>query len=95
VDEQVELPAERLADLVEDAFHVFVGTDVALRHVRARDRLRELADALLDPLALVGERELRSALGQPLRDRPRDRATIRDTENQAALALVRSHGGRA
>src|SRR5262249_3715363 len=95
VDEQVELPAERVADLAEDACQILVGADVALCHERARHGLRKLADALLDPLALVRERELRAAVCQPLRDRPCDRAAGRDPQNQPALSFVRSHPGRA
>ena len=53
------------------------------------DRLGELADVALDPLALEGERELRAALGEPLGDRPRDRALVRDAEHEAALSLER------
>ena len=87
VHEQVELPAERLAHLAEDARDVLVGADVALGDERASTELGELADALLDPLALVGERELRAALGEPPRDRPGDRAPVGDAEHEAALAF--------
>ena len=51
------------------------------------DRRRKVADALLDPLALVGERELRAAVGEHLRDRPGDRALVRDAEDERPLAL--------
>src|SRR5262249_48870987 len=90
-----ELPAERVADLAEDACQILVGANVALCHERARHGLRKLADALLDPLALVRERELRAAVCQPLRDRPCDRAAVRDPPNQPLLSFVRSHPGRA
>ena len=55
------------------------------------DRLGELADVALDPLALVGERELRAAVGEPLGDRPGDRALVGDAEDEPALAF--EHGG--
>ena len=87
VDEQVEPAAERLADLGEDARDVLVRADVALGHERRVDRLGELADALLDALALEGERELRALLGERLRDRPRDRAPVGDAEHERPLAL--------
>ena len=48
----------------------------------------------LDPLALVGERELRALLGEPPRDRPGDRALVRDAEDEAALSLEASHSAR-
>jgi hypothetical protein len=92
VDEQVELPAECLPDLFEDTVHVVVGADVARRHEQARDRVGELADALLDAIALIGECQLRAAVGETLCDRPRDRALVGDAQNQAALALIaRAH----
>ncbi len=87
VDEEVELAAEGLADLGEDPGDLLVGADVARGDERARDRLRELADVALDPLALEGERELRAAVGEPLRDRPGDRALVGDAEHEAALSL--------
>ena len=46
----------------------------------------ELAHALLDPLALVGEREPRATVRERLRDRPRDRALVRDAQDECALA---------
>ncbi len=85
--EQVEPAAEGLAHLAEDALEVLVGADVARRHERRAHRLRELADVLLDPLALVGERELRALVGEPLRDRPGDRALVGDAEHEPALAF--------
>ena len=54
--------------------------------------LGELAHALLDALALVRERELRAALGEAPRDRPRDRALVGDAEDEAALAFEAIHG---
>ena len=80
-------PAEGLADLGEDACDVLVGADVARGDERARDASGELADRGLDPLALVGEGELRAAGGEPLRDRPGDRAPVGDAEHEAALSL--------
>ena len=90
--EQVEPAVECLADLAEDALEVFVGADVAFGDQRRADRLGELADVLLDPLALVGEGQLGASLREPARDRPRDRAAVRNAQNQAALALERAHG---
>ena len=64
-------PAEGLADLGEDAGDVVVGAHVARGDERARDGLGELAHAALDPLALVGERELRAAVGERAARSPR------------------------
>src|SRR5919201_2316935 len=94
MDDEIELPAEDLAGLGDDARDVVVGADVALGDERRVDAARKLADAGLDALALVGEREPCSAVGEPLRNRPRDRAFVGDTENEAALACEIGHGGR-
>src|SRR5439155_3087173 len=51
-------------------------------------------DALLDPLALVRESELRAAVGQALRDRPGDRAAVGDAEDEAALSVEGSRHAR-
>jgi hypothetical protein len=58
--------AEHLANLCEDACDVLVRAHVAGGHERARDRIGQLAHAALDPLALVGERELGAAVGEAL-----------------------------
>ena len=92
MDEQVELAVERLA---------------RPRRRRARRRSSErtshavtsglstvpgqLAHALLDPLALVREGELRALVGEPPRDRPRDRAPVGDAEHQPSLARRTAH----
>ena len=81
MDEQVELSTESLPHLGEDPGDVVVRTHIALRDERARDGVRKLAHVLLDPLALKRERERRAALGKLLRDRPRDRAAVRDAED--------------
>ena len=92
MDEEVELPAEALARLLDDPDAIFVGADVAFRDERARDALRELADTLLDALALVGEGELGSLLGEPPRNRPGDRPFVGDSEHEPALAFESAHG---
>ena len=67
--------------------YVLVRAHVALDHERARDALGEVANALLDPLALERERDLRALLGEPTRDRPRDRAPVGDPEHERLLSL--------
>jgi hypothetical protein len=91
VDEHVELPVEHLPHLGHDALDIAVVTNVAGGDQRARDRIGQLADALLDPLALERERELRAFLGQAPPDRPRDRAFVRDTCHEPPLALEPRH----
>jgi hypothetical protein len=86
VDEEVEAAVECLRNFREHTRDVLVRTYVAGGDERAGDGLRQLPDARLDPLALVGEGELGAALGQTPRDRPGDRALVRDAEHQAALA---------
>ena len=92
VDEDVELPTEHVSDLGEDAGDRRVVADVELRDERARHRLGQVADVLLDALALERERELGAAGGQPLRDRPRDRPLVGDSEDECFLSL--EHRGR-
>jgi hypothetical protein len=87
--EQVEAPVERVADLAEDARDVIVRANIALGHKRTLHRLRQIADVLLDALALVREGKFGAAVSKPLRNRPRDRALVRDAENQTALAFIR------
>ena len=86
VDEDVEPAAEGIGDLGEDARHVVVGADVALGDQQAVDGRGQVADVLLDALALIRERDRRALVGQPLRDRPR-RALVRDAENERLLAF--------
>ena len=87
VDEDVEPSSERVRDLGEDPRDVVVGAHVALGDERARHALGEVADVLLDPLALVREGDLRALVGEPLRDRPGDRALVRDAEHERLLPL--------
>src|SRR2546430_14407170 len=94
MDEQIELPAEDLPRLGDDTRDVVVRADVAFGHMRRVDRGRELADAGFDPVALVGEGEPGAAVGQALRDRPRDRPLVGDAEDETSLAGEISHGGR-
>ena len=72
-------------DLGEDARDVVVRAYVALGDERARDGRREVAHVLLDALALVREGDRRALVGEPLRDRPRDRALVGDAEDERLL----------
>jgi hypothetical protein len=94
VHEQVEA-AERLPRLAHDPLHVVVRAHVALGDERARNALPELAHALLDPLALVRERELGAFFGEAARDRPRDRPFVGDTEDEATFPFEAIHGSRS
>src|SRR5205823_3883870 len=87
VHEEVELAAESVADLAEDARDVIVRADVAFGDQLGVDGAREVAYALLDLLPLVRERELRTAVGKRLRDRPGDRALVRDPHDEPAFAF--------
>ena len=77
--------------------HVVVRAHVALGDERARRRSRPARGrCLLDPLALVGEREPGALVGEPLRDRPGDRALVRDAEDEPGLPLEAAcHGGES
>jgi hypothetical protein len=92
VHQDVELPAEHVCHLAEDAVDRGVVAHVELGDERTRHRLGELAHVLLDPLALEGERHLRAALGQPAGDRPRDRPLVGHAQHQCPFAL--EHAGR-
>src|SRR5262249_22510981 len=87
VHKQVETAAESVGSLREDTCDVVVGAYVAFRDVLGVDGLGEFAHGALDPLALVGERQLGALVVQPLPDRPRDRALVRHAEHQCLLAL--------
>src|SRR5438105_4464084 len=80
VQEQVEPALEQVAHFGEDTLEVVVRTDVTGGDERRADRLGQLAHVLLDPLALVGEGELGAALSETARDRPGDRAAVRNAE---------------
>ena len=86
VDEDVEPAAERLRDLGKTA-----STSSSERTSHSvtsglETVLGELAHALLDPLALVREGELRALVCEALRDRPGDRALVGDAEDERAAS---------
>ena len=87
VDEDVEPTSEGVRHLREDPREIVVGADVALGDQGAVDGRREVAHVLLDAFALVRERDARALVGEPLRDRPGDRALVRDTEDERLLAF--------
>ena len=84
--EQVEPAPERIGHLSEHSGEVVVGANVALGDERARDAGGELAHGALDALALIREGELCALVGEAARDRPGDRALVRDPEHEALLA---------
>ena len=91
MDKQIELPAEDLPHLGDNTRDVVVRAHVALGHERRFDRGRQLANAALDPLALIGEGEAGAAVDQTLCDRPGDRPLVGDAKDKAALAREISH----
>ena len=80
-------PPNDVRHLGEDTRDVVVGAHVALGDERALDGRREVAHVLLDALSLVGEGNGRALVGEALRDRPCDRALIRDAEHERLLAF--------
>ena len=90
--EDVELPVEDRATSREDTLDRTVVADVEFGDERARDRLRQVAHVLLDPLTLEGERDLRAAVREPPGDRPGDRPLVRDAQDECTLPL--EHGRR-
>ena len=63
-----------------------VGADVARVEHRAGERGGQLLHVLLEPFALVGERQAHAGPGQRLGDGPGDRALVGDAEHDAGLA---------
>ena len=61
--------------------------DVAGKNQRVGQAGGQIADVLFEPLALIGDREPRAGRGRRLRDRPRDRALVRDADDEAGLTL--------
>ena len=90
MDKQVELASERVPHLGEDPCDVLVGADVALRDERRVDRGGQLAHRRFDAISLVREGQARPAGRELPRDRPRDRALVGNTEDEAPLAFERS-----
>ncbi len=78
-------PPNDVRDLGEDARDVLVGAHVALGDQWAPDGRGEIAHVLRDALTLVGEGDGRALVGEALRDRPRDRALIRNAEDERLL----------
>ncbi len=87
-------PADALDQLGERPVDALVARDVALDADVRADRGRELAHGRLDALALVGERDLRALLGQTARDRPGQRALVRDAGDKRDLPLQQPHARR-
>src|SRR5260221_8907854 len=92
VDERVKT-AELLVDLLEDRVDLGVAGDVARQDERGvLERARQLLDALLQTVALVGEGEAHPLARESLRDRPRNRALVSHTENDSGLSFEHRHG---
>ena len=87
--ERVEA-AEVALDTGEDRGDLGVGADIARIEHRARQGRGQLLDVFLEALALVGEGQPHAGPGQRLRDGPRDRAFVGDTEDDAGFAV--EHG---
>ena len=83
-----------LSTAVEDAVEVGVRVTSRGQHQRTVDRGGEVANALLDTLALKGECQLGAFAGERLGDGPGDASTIGDAENQPAAAFQQRHGPR-
>ena len=69
VDDEVEA-AERAVDLLEHARDLRIVGDVERKHQRIGQPLGEIADVLLEPLALERQRDARAGSRRRLRDRP-------------------------
>ena len=93
VSHQVE-PADALDQLGEGPVDALVAGDVALDADVGADGRCELAHGRLDALALIGERDLCALLGQPARDRPGQRALVRDARDERDLPLQQPHARR-
>ena len=78
--------------VVEDAGDFLVLGHVARQDERVRaKRAGEFLDVFLEPLALVGERELRALARPRLRDGPGDGAFVGDAENDPGFSVKQWH----
>jgi hypothetical protein len=85
MDHEIELAPE-LLDLGEDRVDGRTIGDVAVADDRRVEFLRQWLHALLECVALIGERELGAVPPGGLRDAPRNRAVVGNAHYQAALA---------
>src|SRR4051794_23183273 len=68
---------------------LLITRDVAHERLGARKRSYQLVSFLFQTLVLIGNGELRPGRLQPLRDRPRDAALIRNSKYNRCLAVHR------
>ena len=91
VDEAIEgRPA--CAQGFEHCCDLAVVGDVAVEHQRRPELGGELADAILEALALIAERELGALAAERARDAVGDRPVGEDARNEQALAGEKAHG---
>ena len=90
MDDEVEA-AELLVDRREHRVHLRVDGDVTGQDQRIVQCLGELADVLFETLALVGHCQTRAGRRRRLRDGPRDRALVRDADDEPRLSTQICH----
>ena len=96
VNEEVEA-APGLGERLEDGVHRRGIGDVAGQHDRGAEFGGQRLDALLQGVALIGERDFGALRGAGLGDAPGDRAIVGDAHDQATLAgheISRCHACR-
>ena len=86
MDQEIEAAPETL-DLGEDRIHRRRVGDVAMADDMGADLLGQRLDALLQGVALVGQRDIRAGIAAGPGDSPGDRPVVGDAHDQAALPL--------
>ena len=83
--EEVEA-AELAIELAPSVGNLLVARHVARQDERVVELRGQLADVLFEPLARIRQREPRAGCGRRLRDRPRNRPLVGDTDDETVFA---------
>jgi hypothetical protein len=91
MDEEVET-AELVCDRRHHVGNLAIAGNVAGQHERVGQLGRELTHVFLEPLTLIGDGEPRPRGSGRARDRPCNRALVRNPDDEAVLPRQFAHG---
>ena len=78
----------------EQALDIFIFRNIAHKPFCSRKRQNQVSRFLLQALVLIGNGQLHAGRVQSLRNGPRDRTLVRDSEHNGSTALeIRGHVG--